>query len=181
MSLNGRIALAAVVAVMVAPLWLPLLPIAWLRWRHLRTRARSMGFLTLNLLQARAIAAHAEASLPEPPPQGWLQVAHNVDRYLAKIDSPRHWRSKAVLVALEYAPLLRLYRPLSMLPLAKRRTFLERHLTTTKGLLAIPALARQLIRMGYYTDATIAHNLGFRTMRQRRSHSHRTPAISRAE
>jgi hypothetical protein len=73
-----------------------------------------------------------------------------------------------VLVLLEFSPCLRLQAPLSRLPLAKRRRFLERHLATTKGLLAVPALARQLIRMGYYTDPGIAQRLGFRTMKQRR-------------
>ena len=53
------------------------------------------------------------------------------------------------------------------MPLARRRKFVERHLATTKGLLAIPSLARQLVRMGYYTDAGVAASLGFRTMRER--------------
>jgi len=167
MSLNGRIALAATVALLASPVWLPLAPPGWLWWRRLRTQARDQGLQALNMLQARAIVAHAEATLPTPPADGWFVVARNIDRYLAKVESPRKWRSHAVLVALEFAPCLRLYAPLSRLPLEKRRLFLERHLATTKGLLAIPALARQLIRMGYYTDAGVAERIGFFTMRQR--------------
>jgi hypothetical protein len=169
MSLNGRIALVAVAALLVSPLWLPLLPAGILWWRRLRMQARAQGLQQLNALQARAIVAHAEATLPTPPQDGWFAVARNVDRYFASVDSPRHWRSHAVLVALEFCPLLRGKAPLSKLPLARRRAFLEKHLSTTKGLLAIPALSRQLIRMGYYTDPGVAERLGFRTMRERRT------------
>ncbi|MFK7739548.1 MAG: hypothetical protein AB8H80_04425 [Planctomycetota bacterium] len=168
MSLNGKIALVGLVALLASPLWLPLAPFGYLWWRGLGRRARAAGLSKINMLQANAIAAHAEASLPGAPPDGWFQVARNVDRYLALVDSPRHWRSSAVLVALEFAPLLRFQRPLSKQPLAQRRRFLERHLATTTGLLAIPALARQLIRMGYYTDPAIAERIGFQTMSERR-------------
>lgn len=174
MSMNGRIALVAMVALLASPVWLLLSPFLWLWWRRLRSQGRAKGLRVLNMLQARAIVAHAEATLPTPPADGWFAVARNIDRYMATVDSPRLWRSHAVLVALEFAPCLRLGAPLSRLPLAKRRAFLERHLATTKGLLAIPALARQLIRMGYYTDAGIAESLGFRTMRQR---GHRSKAV----
>jgi len=168
MSLNGRIAWASVVALVTAPVWLLLLPAGILWWRRLRKQARAKGLRTLNMLEARAVVAHAEATLPTPPRGGWFVVARNIDRYLAAVDSPRSWRSHAVLVCLEFAPCLRLRAPLSRLNLADRRNFLERHLATTTGLLAIPALARQLIRMGYYQDAEIAESLGFRTMQQRR-------------
>lgn len=171
MSLNGRIAMVAVVALLATPIWLPLLPAGWIWWRRLRRQARAQGLVALNMLQARAIAAHAEASLPEPPQAGWFEVARNVDRYMAAVDSPRHWRSLAVLTSLEFAPLLRCQRPLSRMPVERRRAFLERHLSTTRGLLAIPALSRQLVRMGYYTDPGVAEKLGFRTMRDRRKGS----------
>ena len=168
MSLNGRIALVAGFALLALPVWLPLSPFVYIWWRHKRKQARARGLLVINMIQANAIAAHAAASLPTPPEGGWFVVARNIDRYLASVDSPRHWRSHAVLIALEFSPCLRLRAPLSRLPLAKRRAFLEQHLATTKALLAIPALSRQLIRMGYYTDPGIAQSLGFRTMQQRR-------------
>ncbi|MFT4514378.1 MAG: hypothetical protein ACI89X_000355 [Planctomycetota bacterium] len=169
MSLNGRIALVAVVALLALPLWLPFSPLVYIWWRRKRKHAQAKGLRVLNMIQANAIVAHAEASLPTPPADGWFAVARNIDRYLATVDSPRHWRSHAVLVALEFAPCLRLRAPLSRLPLEQRRAFMERHLATTKGLMAIPALSRQLIRMGYYTDPGIAQALGFRTMQQRRT------------
>lgn len=176
MSLNGRIALVALVALLALPLWLPLSPLLYIWWRRKRKQARAKGLRVLNMIQANAIVAHAEASLPTPPADGWFAVARNIDRYLATVDSPRHWRSHAVLIALEFSPCLRLQAPLSRLPLEKRRAFLERHLATTKGLLALPALSRQLIRMGYYTDPGIAQSLGFRTMQQRRASAARTAA-----
>jgi len=169
MSLNGRIAMVAVAALLAAPLWLPLSPFGWLWWRRQRRLARAQQLVALNAVQARAITAFAEATLPEPPEGGWATVAQNVDAYLANVDSPRHWRSLAVLTSLEFAPLLRLRAPMSRLPLERRRAFVERHLSTTRGLLAVPALARQLVRMGYYTAPDVAEKLGFRTMRARRN------------
>ena len=168
MSLNGRIALVAIAALLLTPIWLPLLPFGVIWWRSERQRGRAQGLHVLNAVHARAITAHAEATLPQPPERGWSAVAHNVDRYLAATDSPRRWRTLAVLVSLEFCPLLRLRPPLSRLPIAARRQFVERHLSTTRGLLAIPALARQLIRMGYYTEPDVAQKLGFLTMRERR-------------
>lgn len=168
MSLNGRIALVAAAALLTCPVWIWCTPVALIRWRQSARAARAAGLHSLTMLQARAIVAHAEASLVTPPPDGWFVVARNVDRYLTAVDSPRHWRSHAVLVALEFAPLLRLQRPLSRLPLDARRAFLSGPLATTRGLLAIPSLARQLIRMGYYADPAVAARIGFRPFTQRR-------------
>lgn len=168
MSLNGRIALLCVVALLLAPLWLPLLPLLLWWWRRQRHAAAARGYEAINAIMARTLVAYAEATLPVPPAGGWEVVARNVDRYLAQVRSPRHWRIFAVLTLLEFAPLLRAGLPLSRQTVTRRRRFLELHMATTSGLLAIPALARQLVRMGYYTDAGIAQGLGFRTMQQRR-------------
>jgi hypothetical protein len=180
MSLNARVALAAVVALLASPLWLPLTP--WLWWSRRRDRRAGIvaGYRSLTAQQARTIAAHAEATLPTPPPGGWVQVARNVDAYLAAVQSPRHWRTLMLLTLLEHAPRLRGKAPLSRLPLAQRTAFLERHMATTRGLLAIPALARQLVRMGYYTDARIAKELGFVTVAQRRAPARSRPDLAAA-
>lgn len=167
MSLNARVALAAAIALLLAPVWLPALP--WLlAWRRRQVqRGRELGYAWLDARQAESIAAYAEATLPPLPSGEWAKVAHNVDRYLAGVHSPRRWRIGALLTLLEFAPLLRRGRPLSRMPVDVRREFLERHMATTRGILAIPALARQLVRMGYYTDPEVAARLGFRTMAQR--------------
>lgn len=167
MSLNARIALAAAIALLLAPLWLPAVPwlLAWRRRQVLR--GRELGYAWLDARQAATIAAHAEATMPPLPSGDWAKVAHNVDRYLAGVQSPRRWRIGALLTLLEFAPLLRRAEPLSRMPVDVRREFLERHMATTRGMLAIPALARQLVRMGYYTDAEVAARLGFLTMSQR--------------
>lgn len=169
LSLNARIGLAAAGALLAAPLWLPLLPFAVVWWRRDRQNGRDAGLQVLHQSHARAIAAQAEATLPTPPAAGWDAVAANVDRYLAQLRSPRRWRTVAVLTLLEFAPCVALQAPLSRLPVAARRRFLDRHLSTTTGFGAIPSLARQLVRMGYYTDDGVAASLGFRTMRERRN------------
>lgn len=180
MSLNARVAVAAVVALLASPLWLPLTP--WLWWSRRRDQRAGIaaGYRTLSARQALTIAAHAEATLPTPPPGGWQQVARNVDAYLAAVRSPRHWRTMVLLTLLEHAPRLRGKAPLSRLPLPQRTTFLERHMATTHGLLAIPALIRQLVRMGYYTDARIAKGLGFVPVAERRVPTRHRPDLAAA-
>ena len=179
MSLNARIGVAAAMALLVAPLWLPLVPLAILWRRRQRQAGRAQGLLVLDAQQARTIASVAEATFPAAPANGWPVVARNVDQYLAAVHSPRHWRTLVVLTLLEWAPLLRLRAPMSRLRTADRRAFLERHMATTHGLLAIPSLARQLVRMGYYGDAGIAERLGFRTMRQRQAPAPTLPDVAR--
>jgi hypothetical protein len=167
MSLNARVGLALLIVLVSVPLWLPLAPIG-LWWLHReRARGRAAGLRYLPHFMMRTVTAYAEATLPAPPPDGWQQVARNVDAYLAAIHSPRHWRTSMVLAMLEFMPCLRLRRPLSRQPLAARQRWIARRLSTTRGLLAVPALARQLVRMGYYADPTVAANLGFRSMRER--------------
>jgi hypothetical protein len=167
MSLNARIGLLLLCAVVSSPFWLPLLPFLWFAARRSRRDGRALGLLVLTAAQARTLAAMAEATLPKAPTDGWATVARNIDRYLAAVDSPRRWRTLVLIVGLEWVPLLRLQRPLSRQTAARRRVFLERHLATTHGLMAIPSLCRQLIRMGYYTDGGVAQELGFRSMQKR--------------
>ncbi|MBL8753895.1 MAG: hypothetical protein JNK15_11410 [Planctomycetes bacterium] len=171
MSLNARIGTLAVAGLLLAPLWLPLLPFWCLTARRSRRDGIASGLATLTARQACTIAAMAEATLPSPPAGGWGVVARNVDRYLAAVRSPRRWRTLVLLTGLEYAPLLRLHRPLSRQDPMRRRTFVERHLATTHGLLAIPSLVRQLVRMGYYSDPHVADELGFLPMTKRSSTS----------
>jgi hypothetical protein len=167
MSLNARVGVALSIALLTLPLWLPLVPFAlWWLGRE-RARGRELGFAYLPRFLSHTIAGYAEATLTLPPPAGWEQVARNVDAYLAAVRSPRHWRTFLVLAMLEFMPCLRLRRPLSRQSHAARQQWIARHLSTTRGLLAVPALARQLVRMGYYADPSIAEALGFRTMRER--------------
>jgi hypothetical protein len=178
MSLNARIGLLAIAAVATLPLWLWFAPFLLLAGRRSRREGRARGLHVLTANQARTIAAQAEASLPVAPSEGWAVVARNVDRYLAAVDSPRRWRTLALLTLLEWSPLLRLQAPLSRSPVPRRRAFLERHLATTHGLMALPSLARQLVRIGYYADAGISTAIGFRSMAKRQSTPH--PALHAA-
>lgn len=175
MSLNARIALVALLALAASPLWLPLLP--WLVWcwrRDVRT-ARAAGYRCLSTSMARTLIAHAEVTTPFPPPAGYEQVARNVDAYLAAVRSPRHWRTLVVLLALDFAPWLRGRPRLSRLGAADRRRFLDQHMRTTRGLLGIPALARQLVRIGYYGDAGVAARIGFVPVGKRSGAANATP------
>lgn len=167
MSLNTRIAVASLLALLATPLWLPLLPFAvwWLRQQ--RRLGRAAGFACLPRFLADTLAACAAATQATAPPDGWHRVARNVDQYLAAVRSPRHWRTFAMLLLLEFSPCLRLRRPLSRMAPADCRQWIDARLSTTRGLLAVPALARQLVRMGYYADREIAAALGFRRMRER--------------
>lgn len=167
MPLNAYLALAMVLAVPLAPLWLLLSPFAVAWWRKELRRGRAMGLVALPAFQAEAIAAHAEASCGDEPQGGWMQVARNVDRYVAGVHSPRHWRTYALLTVLAFSPWLRLQPRLAKLPLAARRAFLDRNLRRTRGLLLVPSLARQLVRMGYYADPLVARDLGFREVGER--------------
>lgn len=167
MPLNVYLALGLLATVLLLPLWLPLLPFALWWWRREQRRGRALGLQSLPAFQAEAIAAHAEAAFDAPPVDGWFAVARNVDRYVAAVDSPRHWRTTALLTVLAFSPWLRARPRLAKLPLQRRRAFLDRCLRRTRGLLLVPSLARQLVRMGYYADEGIARGLGFRTAGER--------------
>jgi hypothetical protein len=168
MSLNARLAVAAGIAMMLTPLWLPALPFVTWWFRCQRHEGHRRGYKALAAFQARTIEAVAEAAMPLPPSGGWADVARNADRYLAAVRSSRHWRTSVVLTLLEFAPWLRLSPRLSHMAPSQRLAFLERNMATTHGLFAVPALARQIVRMGYYADPSVAAALGFRTMRERR-------------
>jgi hypothetical protein len=167
MSLNTRIAVASLLALLTMPLWLPLLPFAvwWLRQQS--RLGKAAGFACLPRCLADTLAACAAATQATAPPGGWQRVARNVDQYLAAVRSPRHWRTFAMLLLLEFSPCLRLRRPLSRMAPADCRRWIDARLSTTRGLLAVPALARQLVRMGYYADREVAAALSFRRMRER--------------
>lgn len=167
MSLNTRVGLVLLLVVAAAPLWVPVSP-ALIWWLARERRAgRALGLTTLPRCLASAVAGYAEATMAEPPPGGWQQVARNVDAYLSAVRSPRHWRTLVMLAMLEFAPLVALQRPLSRMPRERRRRWIERRLATTRGLMAVPSLARQLVRMGYYCDPAVARGLGFVPMGQR--------------
>lgn len=167
MSLNARVGLLAIVALVLSPVWLPLTPFCWWWLRRQRAQGRAAGLRWLLPFQAEALGAFAEATMLEAPGGGYAVVAKNADRYLAAVHSPRHWRTAMMLTLLEFGPCLLGRRRLSRLPLAARRRWIETRYSTTRGLFAVPSLARQLVRMGYYADQGVARRLGFRGMRER--------------
>lgn len=167
MSLNSRVAVALLLALVATPLWLPFVPFAWWWLARERRRGRASGLSCLPQFMARTLSAYAEATLIVPLPAGWHRVAVNVDGYLAAVRSPRHWRTFMMLALVEFSPWLRLRPRLSRMALPARQRWVAERLSTTRGLLAVPALVRQLVRMAYYADAGVARELGFRRMRER--------------
>jgi hypothetical protein len=162
-SLNGYVAIAAVLAVLLSPVLLLLSPI-WVPWLLAQSRrGRGEGYRTLQPWMARTIELYAEAGIRGgPPPGGWQRVARILDDYLASIRSPRAWRPKMVVLLMEIAPLLVLRPRFSRLGAAERRAFLDRHVAGQRGLLRVAALGRQLVRLGYYSDPEVQAAMGFR-------------------
>jgi len=167
MTPNAIVGVAVVLALPLTPLLLLLSPFLLLWWRSQWRQSQAAGYRALPWCLVRTLVAHAEATMPLPPRDGFEVVARNVDRYLHRVRSPRAWRSIAVLMLHEFSPCLLLRRPLSRQTLADRRRWIEGPLATSRGLFAMPALVRQLVRMGYYGDRSVAQALGFLAMRQR--------------
>ncbi|MBL8748240.1 MAG: hypothetical protein JNK78_03705 [Planctomycetes bacterium] len=167
MSLNTRVGLLLLALLVSSPVWLPLLPFVLFWLSRERRLGRAEGFRTLPRFLARSIEGYAEATLGTPPAGGFATVARNVDGYLVRVRSPRHWRTTMMLALLEFSPWTRLQPRLSRLPLAARRRWIAERLSTTRGLFAVPSLVRQLVRMGYYADPSVGRSCGFRPMRER--------------
>lgn len=168
MSLNGWLALAAIGILVASPILILLSPL-WILWylREQRRRRRD-GWKVLLPFMARTLAVTAEAMIRRAPPQdGWMTVARAADDYLAWIPLTRRWRAQLVVIGVQILPLLYLRAPLTWQSPERRRAFLDRTLTTTRGLAGLVSLSRQLARMGYYADRDVQERIGFREMGER--------------
>ena len=109
------------------------------------------GWRVLWPCMARTLQSFAPVVLRgEESADGWHGVARKVDEYLALARGPRRWRTLALLLALEVAPLFRGYAPLSRLSSERRMRFADRHLAAPRGLMRVFALTRQIVRIGHY-------------------------------
>ena len=109
-----RTYLGILVAVLLLPLWIALSPLAWLWLRKQKRIARAEGYRAILPFMAETLESYCKVEVSaEPPPGGWERVARNVDRYIAGIDSPRIWRVKLLLAAMEYGPVLTFRPPFS--------------------------------------------------------------------
>jgi hypothetical protein len=163
---RGAAAFAAGAALVVTALpW----TLAWLL-RERRERRR-LGYRALWPFMARTLEAYAPLVLrASPPAGGWAAVAHRVDRYVAWADdacSPRAWRVKGLLVLMALAPMLEGRPPFALLRPAARRAFVLRRLEGQRGVFALVALGRQLVRLGYYSQVESGARMGFVPMEVR--------------
>lgn len=149
--LNAYLALAFLVALLLSPPLLLASPWLWIHVRRQLARRDAEGWRVLWPCMARTIQSFAPVVLRgEQSADGWRAVARKVDDYLSLARGPRRWRTLALLVALEVAPLLRGYAPLSRLALERRVRFADRHLAAPRGLMRVFALTRQIVRIGHY-------------------------------
>ncbi len=99
-------------------------------------------------------------------------VALNIDRYLGTFQAKSKWLSKVVFVVLELYPLLFLRPPLSRMKADDRLAFLKKHFYQRSGLTLMPRFIRaylramirmgkQLVYLGYYSDARCFESIGF--------------------
>ncbi|MBL9086461.1 MAG: hypothetical protein JNM10_04900 [Planctomycetia bacterium] len=177
-----RTAVAFALLALSLPLWPVALPATALWARRERRRRRSSGYAVLWPSMARTLVAHAEAWIGSaPPPSGWGVYVRNVDRYLSLVRGPSVGLQVALLVAMEYAPLLTLRGRFSRLPLGTRRHLLARRYLVPGGLLSPLAWSRQLVRLGWHADPETRRRSGhaFRPEgRERRTLRARTATVA---
>jgi hypothetical protein len=168
MSVNAYLALTVVVLFLMLPVILVTSPI-WLIWVVLqKLQQRRRGYQRLWPYMARTSRLYAEAMIEGDAPGGdWENVPRNLDKYIAATISPRIWRLRLVITAMEVAPVIRFRLPFSMLSAKARKDFVERYLVEPKGVMRIPSLGRQLMRLGYYATPQTHEEIGFARMAER--------------
>ncbi|HEU5248397.1 MAG TPA: GMC family oxidoreductase N-terminal domain-containing protein, partial [Thermoanaerobaculia bacterium] len=113
--------------------------------------------------QFRTLASMVEVVITGRPVADPPSVARIVDRYLADFRARSRWIMKAVLIGLEWYPVLTFHPPLSVLSPGDRRAFLYRRFyedvtrrlvppfwrTIVQGMIR---MGKQLCYLGYYSD-----------------------------
>ena len=113
--------------------------------------------------QFRTLASMTEVVITGEPVADPPTVARTVDRYLADFKARSRWVMKAVLIGLEWYPLLTFQPPLSVLRRSDRRAFLQKRFyeevtrrlvppfwrTIVQGMIR---MGKQLCYLGYYSD-----------------------------
>jgi len=78
------------------------------------------------------------------------QTAAELLRFLSLYRSRRKWRIRALIAALEFAPLAAGRKPFGMMTEAERRAFVVARLGTDDGLWGKLAMGRQLVLLAFY-------------------------------
>jgi hypothetical protein len=168
MSLNGYLVTAVIVLGLLSPLFVLTAPL-WLIWLYFQRREqRVLGYRSLLPFMARTAELYARAMIRGDAPGGdWGNVSRNLDRYIAETRSPRVWRLQLLILIMEFAPLVRLRPPFSLLSLPVREAFVARNLTHGRGVMRIVSLGRQLMRLCYYATPATHQRMGFVPMNRR--------------
>ncbi len=151
-----------VLAVAFVALWLAAVR-ARLGLRYLNP----IGFHALAALAEVLIEGRREVVSPE-------QIAHNVDGYLAALQSRTKWRIQVALIALAISPLV----PLPVLSPDVRKRFLQRRFVERIGarrvwrpvrhyFQAMISTASQMTYLGYYGDPASWKEIGYEPYRGR--------------
>ena len=180
MPLNAWLAIGVVMVIIASPLIVLTLPLwGWWLLRQRRLKAER-GLVWLLPVMADTASRYGEAMVRGDAPVGdaalvdeapggdgdWDRIGRNVDRFLAAAPhNPRRWRLPMLLLALEFAPLAVFRPPFSWMGVAARCRFVDRNLSRTTGLFGVFSLARQAVRLAYYSDPSVHRRLGFRPPR----------------
>jgi GMC oxidoreductase len=165
-ALLGWMVIDVALAVWFAVWWSAAVRARW-RLRYLNP----LAFLALIAVTEVVIEGEREAISPR-------EIAHNVDGYLARLQSRSKGRIKLALSALAIWPLLSLRPPLPMLAPDARKQFLERRFIAAVAqrralrplrplLQAMIRLGSQLAYLGYYGDKRSWPSIGYRPYRRR--------------
>jgi choline dehydrogenase-like flavoprotein len=132
-------------------------------WFYRSAESARFALRYLSAGQFRTLASMVEVVISGRPVADPPSVAHIVDRYLADFRARSRWVMKAVLVGLEWYPLLTFHPPLSVLRPTDRRAFLYKRFyeevtrrlvppfwrTIVQGMIR---MGKQLCYLGYYSD-----------------------------
>jgi choline dehydrogenase-like flavoprotein len=132
-------------------------------WFYRAAERARFALRYLSSGQFRTLASMVEVVITDRPIADPPTVAHTVDRYLADFRARSRWVMKAVLIGLEWYPLLTFHPPLSVLNPSARRAFLYKRFyeevtrrlvppfwrTIVQGMIR---MGKQLCYLGYYSD-----------------------------
>ncbi len=132
-------------------------------WFYRAAEAARFGLRYLSPGQFRTLASMVEAVITDRPVADPPSVAYTVDRYLADFRARSRWVMKAVLIGLEWYPLLTFHPPLSVLNADSRRAFLYKRFYEEVSRRLVPPfwrtivqgmirMGKQLCYLGYYSD-----------------------------
>ena len=149
--------------------------VVWFRRRALASQLESRFF---SPRQFETLVSLAEISVPTLPIRA-SDAVKNIDEYLASFESPRRFEAHLMALGLEYIPLISLPPkvPLSRMGREERRQFVQRRFYRSRGVARdMIRGAKQLVYLGFYSDARTFSMTGFAPYSERTSQPARPAA-----